>query len=326
MQTLNKDLFISEISGRIKAINPSTVKGIGDDAAVLGYGKTLQLFSTDSLLEGIHFDLMYVPVKHLGYKSAIAGFSDIYAMNGSPKQIMVSIAVSSKCSQEWVTQLYEGIELACAEYGADLVGGDISASITGTVINISVIGEVLPDKIVYRNGMQDGDLICVSGELGGAYLGLQILEREKRLFEKNEGFKPVLDGYDYVIGRQLRPSARKDIISFFNDEGIRPTAMIDISKGLVPDLKSLCSSSELGCKLYEHKIPLDDESLKVASELNQSPYVAAMYGGQDYELLFSVPVGDYDKILKNGDISILGHAIAESNEVMLFSESGDAVL
>ena len=320
-----RNRFLSQLAGIAPLSNRSSLFGIGDDAAVVQYGNTLQVLTTDSLAEGIHFDLTYVPVKHLGYKSAVVNFSDVYAMNARPRQLMVSLALSAKMSSEWVDAFYEGVLAACSEHGADLVGGDLTPSITGLFINVTVVGEVEKERIVYRNTMKEGDLICVTGDLGAAYLGLQILEREKRLFEQDNHFQPVLDGYNYVVQRQLKPVARKDITDYFEARGVLPTAMTDISSGLAHSLSTLCRASRLGCRLYEHKIPIADESLRVASELNQSPLVAALHGGQDYELLFSVPADGYEAILTHGDISILGHAVAENEGITLFSESGEQI-
>ncbi|MGE4567567.1 MAG: thiamine-phosphate kinase [Bacteroidales bacterium] len=320
-----RDRFLSELRSKAPLLNATTLFGIGDDAAVVRYGSNLQLLTTDTLIEGIHFDLTYVPVKHLGYKAAVVNFSDVYAMNGHPKQLMVSLALSAKISSEWLNTFYEGVLAACGEHGVDLVGGDLTPSLTGFCINMSVVGEVDKAGLVYRSGMKEGDLLCVTGDLGAAYLGLQVLEREKRLFEKDSSFTPALEGYDYVIKRQLKPSARKDIIDYFAAEKLIPTAMTDLSAGLAHAIQALCLASGVGCRLYEHKIPIAGESLRVASELHQSPQVAALHGGQDYELLFSVPPDRYEPLLRQGDISILGHAVAEKEGITLFAESGEQV-
>ncbi len=320
-----RDRFLSELRRKAPFSNPSTLSGIGDDTAVVQYGEHLQLLTTETLIEGIHFDLTYFPVKHLGYKAAVVSFSDVYAMNGYPGQLMVSLALSSKMTSEWLDLFFEGVLAACTEHGVDLAGSNLTPSLTGFCINMSVVGEAEKSRLVYRNGMKEGDLLCVTGDLGAAYLGLQVLEREKRLFERDNSFTPVLEGYDYVIGRQLKPSARKDIIDYFAAEKLVPTAMTQLSSGLAHGVQSLCLASGVGCRLYEHKIPIAGESLRVASELHQSPQVAALHGGQDFELLFSVRPDCYEPLLRQGDISILGHAVAEKEGVTLFAESGEQI-
>ena len=302
----------------------STLKGPGDDAAVLGYGGKSLVWTTDLLLEGVHFDLTYFPLKHLGYKAASVNFSDVYAMNAVPRQILVSLGVSAKMSPDRLEDLYEGLRIACEEHRVDLAGGDLTSSLTGLTISVTVLGEV-EDQVVYRNTAREGDLLCVSGDLGSAYLGLQILEREKRLFQENKGFQPRLEGYDYVLQRQLRPAARKEIPALLKERGIRPTAMIDVSAGLSEDLQALCSASALGCKIYEHKIPIAAPAEAVASELNISPMVAAMNGGEDYELLFSVAVEDYPKLIGMEEISIIGHLVSPEEGLQIITSRDESM-
>ncbi|MDR1172757.1 MAG: thiamine-phosphate kinase, partial [Bacteroidales bacterium] len=299
--------LISRLTGDIKPAQPTTVKGIGDDAAILRYGDTALAVTTDTLVEGVNFDLTYVPLQHLGYKAAIVGFSDLYAMNAMPRQLLVSIAVSAKFSVEALELLYQGLKLACERHWVDLVGGDTAPSVTGLMITVTAIGEVDPAKVTYRNKAQKGDLICVSGNLGAAYMGLQVLEREKKLFEEDPTIQPQLDNYGYVVGRQLKPEARRDIVDFFASANLLPTAMIDISDGLSSELLHICTASGAGCKIHHHKIPIADETVAIAEELFLEPLIVALNGGDDYELLFTIPVTDYDKVVGNEDISIIGY-------------------
>ena len=290
--------------------NESTKKGIGDDAAILEYIDKDTLVTTDLLLEGIHFDLRYVPLKHLGYKSAVVNFSDIYAMGGAPKQITVSLGVSSRFTVEHIEELYSGLRLACEEYGVDLVGGDTSASVTGLVISITCLGEVSKGEAVLRSGAKETDLICVSGDLGAAYMGLQLLERENRVaFESKEGnnFQPDFAGKEYILERQLKPEARRDIVDMLRREGINPSSMIDVSDGLSSELLHICKLSNVGCRVYEEKIPIDYQSAVMAEELNMNIITAAMNGGEDYELLFTVPLIEHEKVEKLKGISIIGY-------------------
>ncbi len=317
--------LIEKLTKDIQIKNPSTIKGVGDDAAVL-YPKNKQiLVSTDMLTEGVHFNLMYVPLKHLGYKSVIVNLSDIYAMNASPKQVTVSIAISSKFSLQALEDLYSGIHLACEQYGVDLVGGDTTSSMTGLVISVTVIGEANKDEIVYRSGAKETDLLCVTGDLGGAYMGLQLLERENEVFKVNPHMQPQLEGYDYILERQLKPEARKDIHGIFKNLGIKPTSMIDISDGLSSEILHLCKASDLGCKLFEEKIPLDKQSKDMAEELNINPLVAALNGGEDYELLFTLPVTDYDKIKNDTDITVIGHMTTKDEGSNLITTGGSSI-
>ena len=305
--------LINHLNDKITLINKSTIKGIGDDAAVLEYSANRQiLVSSDLLVEGIHFDLSYTPLKHLGYKAAIVNFSDIYAMNGKPEHITVNIAMSNRFSLEAVDELYEGILLACKNYEVDLVGGDTSSSKSGLFISITVIGQAGADKITYRNGAKSNDLICVSGDLGGAYMGLQLLEREKQVFLANPEMQPEIDNYDYILERQLKPEAREDIIKLLEKENIKPTSMIDISDGLASELIHICTSSNVGCTIYDDKIPMDHTTIAFANEINMDPVTATLNGGEDYELLFTIDIKDYNKIKEIKVISVIGHITDKS--------------
>lgn len=310
--------------------NESSKVGIGDDAAVLEYGDKEILVTTDLLLEGIHFDLRYVPLKHLGYKAAVVNFSDIYAMNGTPKQITVSLGVSSRFTVEHMEELYAGIKLACDIYGVDLVGGDTSASVTGLVISITCLGEGEKGKVVYRNGAKPTDLICVSGDLGAAYMGLQLLERENRVAagkKEGEEFMPEFGGKEYILERQLKPEARKDIIEILNKNGIIPTAMMDVSDGLSSELMHICKKSNVGCRVYEDKIPIDYQTAVMAEELNMNLVMTAMNGGEDYELLFTVPLTDHEKVEKIQGIRIIGYITKpELGEAMITRDGGEMPL
>ena len=293
--------------------NASTILSVGDDAAVLDhFGKQI-VVTTDMLVEGIHFDLMYTPLKHLGYKSVVVNLSDVYAMNATPAQVTMSIAFSNRFSLEALDEFYEGVYAACEKYNVDLIGGDTTSSQKGFIISVTAIGEVAPDKFVKRSGAKKGDLICVSGDLGGAFLGLTLLEREKKIFLETKGVQPDLENQDYIIGRILKPEARKDIIEFFGANDILPTSMIDISDGLSSELLHICKQSNTGCILYEEKIPVNDIARQFAYKLELDPTACALSGGEDYELLFTLAQGDYDKITTNGEISVVGY-ISEKNE------------
>ena len=317
--------LIKHLTEKFKIENASTLKGVGDDAAVLSYENKKVLVTTDLLLEGIHFDLVYVPIMHLGYKAAVVNFSDIYAMNGEPKQLTVSIGVSKRFSVEDLEQLYAGIQLACDKYGVDLVGGDTSASLTGLAISITCIGEADEDKIVYRNGANQTDIICVTGDLGSAYMGLQLLEREKVVFAANDEAQPDFEERDYILQRQLKPEARKDIIKLLRDHGIVPTAMMDISDGLSSELMHICSQSKVGCRIYEDKIPINYQAVVMAEELNMSIVTAALNGGEDYELLFTVSLEDYDKIVPLEGIAIVGHTTKPELGLQLVGREGEEI-
>jgi thiamine-monophosphate kinase len=317
--------LISRLTKNFKSSQSSTIKGVGDDCAVLELSDTeFSLVTTDFLLEGIHFDLTYTPLKHLGYKAVAINLSDIYAMNGTPSQITVSIAVSAKFSVEALEQLYEGIELACAHYHVDLIGGDTSSSMTGLVISITAIGKVKKDAISYRSTAKVNDLICVSGDLGAAYMGLQILQREKSVYS-GSGAQPQLIGHEYILQRHLKPEARKDIIETLAKKGITPTAMIDISDGLSSELFHLCSQSQVGCKIYDEKIPINEKTADVCEEFSMEPIISALHGGEDYELLFTVPISMHDKVKKLKDISIIGSIVDKNQSLHLISKAGDFV-
>lgn len=316
--------LIEHLTKEIKNTQTSTIKGVGDDAAVIVKGKEMfSLLTTDMLVEGVHFDLMYTPYRHLGYKAAVVNFSDIYAMNGTPLQMLVSIAVSSKISVEALEELYEGLQQACKIYNVDLVGGDTTSSLSGMIISITVIGEVKKEKVVYRNGAKENDLICVSGDLGAAYLGLQVLEREKKIFIENPNIQPDLSGFDYVLERQLKPEARKDIVLWLNENAIQPTSMIDVSDGLSSELLHICKQSEKGCQVYEEKIPIDVSADTAAGEFNLHAITCALNGGEDYELLFTVGIENFDKIKLNSAISIIGHITDKNSGCHLVSKSGE---
>ena len=318
--------LINHLTEKIKLQNPSSLKGVGDDAAVLDYKDKQVLVTTDLLLEGVHFDLIYTPLKHLGYKAAVVNFSDIYAMNGQPKQITVSLGVSKRFSVEFLEELYSGILLACENYGVDLVGGDTSASLTGLTISITCIGEGEKEKIVYRNGARENDLICVTGNLGSAYMGLQLLERERLVFEgQNENIQPDFNGKEYILQRQLKPEARKDIIQKLAEKGILPTSMMDISDGLSSELIHICSQSNVGCRVYEDKIPIHLQAAVMAEELNMNIVTAALNGGEDYELLFTCKLEDYEKIITLEDVGIVGHITKPELGMNLTGRNGEEI-
>lgn len=305
--TLGEFGLIRHLTEKIELKNKSTVKGVGDDAAVLDYKEKQVLVTTDLLLEGIHFDLTYVPLKHLGYKSAVVNFSDIYAMNGKPKQITVSLGISKRFSVEELEEFYSGLQLACDIYGVDIVGGDTSASLTGLCISITCIGEGEKEKIVTRSGAKDTDLVCVSGDLGAAYMGLQLLEREKRVFKGEKEFTPDFTGKEYLLERQLKPEARKDIIELLDKAGIVPTSMMDISDGLSSELLHISKQSNVGCRIYEDRIPIDYQTAAMAEQFNMNLSTAALNGGEDYELLFTVPLTVHDKVSEMKGVKVIGH-------------------
>ena len=307
--TLGEFGLIKHLTEGIELKNESSKYGVGDDAAVLSYPSDKQvLVTTDLLMEGVHFDLTYVPLKHLGYKSAIVNFSDIYAMNGTPKQITVSLALSKRFSVEDMEELYAGVRLACEEYGVDIVGGDTSSSYTGLTISITCIGEGEKGKIVYRNGAKETDLICVSGDLGAAYMGLQLLEREKSVLKGGDkDLQPDFTGKEYLLERQLKPEARRDIIQKLAEEGILPTSMMDVSDGLSSELLHICTQSKVGCRIYEEHIPIDYQTAVMAEEFNMNLTTCALNGGEDYELLFTVPIADHEKVSEIEGIKLIGH-------------------
>ena len=299
--------LIEHLTKNIELQNVSSVLGVGDDAAVIDHFGKQTVITTDLLIEGVHFDLSYTPLKHLGYKSIIVNLSDVYAMNAVPTQITLSLGISNRFSLEALDEFYEGVYSACNKYGVDLVGGDTSSSQKGFIISVTAIGEVAPDKFVKRNTSQKGDLLCVSGTLGAAYVGLLFLEREKKIYMESPGVQPDLEGESYVIGRLLKPEARKDIIEFFEKQEIIPTAMIDISDGLSSEILHICKNSNLGCVLYEEKIPVAEEMKKAAYKFEIDPTACALSGGEDYELLFTIPQTDYDKMVLNEEISVVGY-------------------
>lgn len=315
--------LIDHITKHFEINHASTIKGVGDDAAILDYGNEQTVISTDLLLEGIHFDLSYVPLKHLGYKSIIVNLSDIYAMNAIPTQVLVSIGISNRFSLEAVEELYQGMLIACKRYNIDLVGGDTSSSKQGLVISVTALGKSNKEKIVKRDTAQVNDLLCVSGDLGAAYMGLQILEREKNVFLSNQNLQPDLEGYDYIVERQLKPEARKDIIELLATLNIVPSAMMDVSDGLASEILHICKASNVGCNLYEEKIPIDPLTYDTAREFNIDPTVCALSGGEDYELLFTIKQADYEKIKNNSDVSVIGHITQASEGAMLISKGGN---
>ncbi len=310
--------LIEKLAVNVKKYHPETIKGIGDDAAVMEFGDQFFLTSTDMLIEGIHFDLAYMPLAHLGYKAISVNVSDIAAMNGTPKQVTISMGLSNRFSVEAVEELYTGIYKACEDFKVDLVGGDTTTSPHGLIISVGITGLVDRDKISYRNGAQKGDILCVTGDLGGAYIGLQVLAREKQEFLGNPGMQPKLDFYQYVVGRQLRPKARMDIIHELADLKVVPTSMIDVSDGLVSEVFHLCKQSGLGVAVYEDKLPIDKETYETAAEFSIDPNTCALNGGEDYELLFTIPQSEYEKIKNHPDIHTIGYMQeADKGKVMV---------
>lgn len=312
--------LIDHLTENLPVNNKSTLKGVGDDAAVMHYESDRDiLVTTDLLLENVHFDLTYVPLKHLGYKSAIVNFSDIYAMNGTPRQITVSLGISSRFTLEHIEELYAGIRHACERYGVDLVGGDTSASNQGLVISITCLGDALRDDIVYRDGAKPTDLICVSGDLGAAYMGLQLLEREKAASVGMKDFEPDFAGKEYLVERQLKPEARRDIIETLAAAGIKPTSMMDISDGLSSELLHICNASKVGCRVYEDRIPIDYQTAVMAEELNMNLVTAALNGGEDYELLFTVPLSKHADVEKIDGVKVIGYVTEQSQGCALIT-------
>ncbi len=312
LSTLGEFGLIKHLSGFIKNKNVSTIKGIGDDAAVIDHDNYYEVITNDLLVEGIHFDLSYSPLKHLGYKAVMVNLSDVFSMNATPSQITVGLAISNRFSLEAIEELYNGIILACDRFGVDIVGGDTTSTLSGMVISITAVGRVEKDMITYRSTANNNDLICVSGNVGAAYIGLQLLNREKKIFTENPSIQPELDGNDYVLERQLKPEARGDIIQELKSLEIKPTSMIDISDGLASDLMQICSSSAKGCRLYENKLPIDSETISRCEDFNINPTVCALNGGEDYELLFTVDQSDFEKVKAISNISIIGHITEEA--------------
>jgi thiamine-monophosphate kinase len=314
--------LIEHLTKNIELQNISSVLGVGDDAAVVDHSGKQTVITTDLLLEGVHFDLSYTPLRHLGYKSVIANLSDIYAMNAVPTQITLSIGISNRFSLESLDEFYEGVYTACEKYGVDLIGGDTTSSLKGFIISVTAIGEVAPDKFVKRSTAQKDDLLCVSGFLGSAYVGLLFLEREKKIFMESPGVQPDLEGEAFVIGKLLKPEARKDIVEFFETQGIMPTSMIDISDGLSSEILHICRQSNLGCVLYEEKIPVAEEMKKAAFKFEIDPTACALSGGEDYELLFTIPQSDYDKLVLHEGISVVGYMTDPDQGARIITKGG----
>lgn len=326
---------ISEIGefgliGRIREManqgNKSTIKGIGDDAAVIDNGADYLIVSTDALVENVHFDLGYVPLRHLGYKAMAVNFSDMAAMNGIPQQVLVALGLSNRFSVEAVEELYEGMRLACEKYGVDLVGGDTTTSRSGLFISVTVLGKVAKDKVAFRQGAKEKELICVTGDLGAAFMGLQVLEREKQVFQANPEMQPDLEGKDYIIQRQLKPEPRLDVVQELARLGVTPTSMIDISDGLASEILHLCKASGLGARIYEEKLPIDQSTYEVAREFDLDPITVQLNGGEDYELLFTMPQEDYEKLRNHPDISVIGYMEAGSAAVMVTKQGNEVAL
>lgn len=325
--------LIDRLTQGIQLQNTSTLRGVGDDCAVLRYSNNPEdskrvLVTTDMLMEGIHFDLTYTPLKHLGYKAAMVNFSDVYAMNGTPRQLLVCLAVGRRIQVEHLDELYAGIRLACERHGVDLIGGDTTSSLTGIALSLTCIGEAEANDVVTRDGAHDTDLVCVSGNLGAAYMGLQLMEREKRIFQSQKGqaetvAQPDFSGKEYLIERFLKPEARRDIIQRLHEAGIRPTAMMDISDGLSSELMHICKQSQKGCRLYEERIPIDYQTAVTAEEFNMNVYTAALNGGEDYELLFTVPLACHEQVAQLEDVNIIGHITAASEGQKLVTRDGN---
>ena len=320
--TLGEFGLIERLTGDILPQQQSTVKGVGDDAAILDYTGRQTLVTTDLLLEGIHFDLVYVPLKHLGYKAAVVNFSDIYAMNGRPEQITVSLGISKRFSVEDLESFYSGIKLACDIYGVDIVGGDTSSSLTGFTISITCIGSASEGQAVYRNGAKESDLIYVSGDLGASYMGLQLLEREKAAWDGSGDFRPDFEGREYLLERQLKPEARKDVVDTLAAQGIIPTAMIDLSDGISSDLLHICKQSKVGCQLYEERLPIDYQTAMMAETFNMNVTTVALNGGEDYELLFTVPLHLHEKMKEVKGVHLVGHIAKEEQGCYLVTRDG----
>ena len=314
--------LIERLTKELSTTNKETVKGTGDDAAILQFASDEEvLVTTDLMMEGIHFDLTYFPLKHLGYKAVVANISDIYAMNGTPKQITVSLALSRKFCIEDVEELYAGMKLACQQYGVDIVGGDTSSSLTGLAISITAIGTAPKGTVVRRNGAKETDLICVTGNLGAAYMGLQLLEREK-IATEGKDIQPDFQGKEYILERQLKPEARKEVLEKLREENVRPTAMIDISDGLSSELMHICKQSGVGCRIYEERIPIDYQTAIMAEELNMNVITCALNGGEDFELLFTVPIADHEKVAAMKDVRVIGHIVSDSMGLALITRDG----
>jgi len=317
--------LIDHLTSGFKTTQESTKVGVGDDAAVIDHGAYYQVVTTDLLLEGIHFDLVYTPLRHLGYKAVVVNLSDVYAMNAAPRQITVSLGISGKFSVEALDEFYEGVKLACERFKVDLVGGDTSGSLTGLVISITAIGTALKEELTLRSGALPNQLICVTGDLGASFMGLKILEREKELHAQDPEFQPELSGYDYILQRFLKPEPRLDVLMELKEAGIKPGAMIDISDGLSSELLHICKNSGCGCQVYDERIPVADETAEAAKEFQMEPLVAALHGGEDYELLFTIPLSDHDKVAAMQSVSIIGNITDKKGSALLVGNDGNAI-
>jgi len=316
--------LINHLTSNFVTIQDSTKLGVGDDAAILKHDDAT-VISTDFLIEGVHFDLAYVPLKHLGYKSVMVNLSDVYAMNAVPRQIVVSVAVSGKFSVEALEEFYEGVKLACGQYSVDLVGGDTSASVTGLTISVTALGTAPKDELIYRSGAKNNNLVCVTGDLGAAYMGLQVMEREKKIFEEDPKIQPSLSDYEYVVGRFLKPEARVDILLQLREKKVVPTSMIDISDGLSSEILHLCKESACGCAIYHDKIPIAKETMTAAEEFGLEPLIPALNGGEDYELLFTIPLSAFDRVKEIPGVSIIGNMTDQKGKAILMTGDGNAV-
>jgi thiamine-monophosphate kinase len=325
IRELGKFGLIEQITKDFKSGNTTTVSGIGDDAAIIDSGRLMTLVSTDLLLEGIHFNLVYNPLKHLGYKAVIRAISDIYAMNGDPEQVLVSLGISSRFSVEQIEEIYEGIYMACEKYKVDLVGGDTTSSLTGLTIGVTAVGRAEKANIVKRDGARANDIICVTGDFGAAFMGLQLLERERKLFEKDKIPQPDLTGYEYIIGRQLKPEFPVSALQEIRKSDIKPTAMTDVTDGLASDLLHLCKLSDTGCRIYYSKVPIDYETSKMAEEFNIDPMTPALNGGEDYELLFTVPLESFEKVSLIKSVKIIGHMTEPGSAKYIVGDDGSEV-
>ncbi|MEE1169035.1 MAG: thiamine-phosphate kinase [Alistipes sp.] len=317
--------LIDRLTKRLAKRNESTLKGAGDDAAVIDLGDEVLLFTTDMLTEGVDFDLSYFPLKHLGYKAIVRGVNDILAMNGRPEQVTVSLGVSAKISVEALDDLYEGMETACGELGVDIVGGDTTASMNGLIINISVVGRAKKGDVVYRSGAQEHDLICITSNLGAAYMGLHLLEREKRVLKDVENPEPKFAGHEYLLERYLKPRARQNVLKALAEQGIRPTSMIDLSDGLASDLRQICLASKCGARVYLERIPIARQTSELAEEMHIDPVIAALNGGEDHELMFTVPISCQEKIMALGLVDVIGHITREEAGVILVTPDGEGI-
>lgn len=325
LEELGEFGLIDKLTEKFTLKNDSSLLGVGDDCAVIEAGENVKLVTTDMLVEGIHFNLMYTPLKHLGYKAVASNVSDVCAMNGKAEQITVSLGVSNRFPLEALEELYEGIRIACDVYGVDLVGGDTTSSYSGLIISITAIGAAKKEDVVYRSGAKEFDLLVATGDLGGAYVGLQVLEREKEVYKENPNIQPDLEGHDYIIQRQLKPEARVDVVKFLNELGVKPTSMIDISDGLASEIMHLCKSSKVGCHVYDEKIPIDAKTSMTALDFNLDPSICALNGGEDYELLFTVSQDDFEKIKGNPHMTVIGHMTNEQDGIYFIDKNGSAI-